>query len=161
MSMRPIILPALAGVLIVGCVRAPPPPPQAPRRPPMAPAPAPPPPSSAIERPFTPGQWRYANGVARFGATDLIEVRCDATRRVALTIAGARTSGVTLRASTTARTVGATPGATGSTVALAASDPLLDALAFSRGSFAVETGATVLTLPAAPEFARVIEDCRG
>jgi hypothetical protein len=45
---------------------------------------------------------------------------------------------------------------------LAANDPLLDAIAFSRGRFAVQMpGSVVLVAPAAPETARVIEDCRN
>jgi hypothetical protein len=40
-------------------------------------------------------------------------------------------------------------------------DPLLDAIAFSRGRFAVSmSGATALIVPAWEEPARVIEDCR-
>ncbi len=41
-------------------------------------------------------------------------------------------------------------------------DSLLDAIAFTRGRFVVSTTATPdLVLRAAPEFARVVEDCRG
>lgn len=43
---------------------------------------------------------------------------------------------------------------------LDAHDPLLDAIAFSRGRFAAEAGAQGLYLPAYPEITRVIEDCR-
>lgn len=40
-------------------------------------------------------------------------------------------------------------------------DPLLDAMAFSRGRFALETaGLPTLYLPSWPELSRVIEDCR-
>jgi hypothetical protein len=42
-----------------------------------------------------------------------------------------------------------------------ARDPLLDAMAFSKGRFAVEvTGGAPLYVPAYPEVTRVIEDCR-
>ena len=45
--------------------------------------------------------------------------------------------------------------------ALPARDPLLDAIAFSRGRFAVEVaGLQTLYLPSWPEITRVIEDCR-
>ena len=45
---------------------------------------------------------------------------------------------------------------------LTAYDPLLDAIAFSRGRFAVSvSGATALIVPAWEEPARVIEDCRA
>jgi len=44
---------------------------------------------------------------------------------------------------------------------LSARDPLLDAIAFSRGRFALEAaGLETLYLPAWPELSRVIEDCR-
>jgi hypothetical protein len=46
-------------------------------------------------------------------------------------------------------------------VVLTARDPLLDAMAFSRGRFALEAaGLETLYLPAWPELSRVIEDCR-
>jgi hypothetical protein len=45
---------------------------------------------------------------------------------------------------------------------LNAYDTLLDAIAFSRGRFAVAMpGAPAIVLPSAPETARVIEDCRA
>jgi hypothetical protein len=47
-------------------------------------------------------------------------------------------------------------------VDLPPNDPLLEQIAFSRGRFLVESeGAHSLILPAWPEPARVIEDCRG
>ena len=47
------------------------------------------------------------------------------------------------------------------TAQLRASDPILDAMAFSRGRFALDVaGLAPLYLPAWPEVARVIEDCR-
>jgi hypothetical protein len=46
-------------------------------------------------------------------------------------------------------------------VSIPARDPLLDAIVFSRGRFAVETrGMAPLYLPSWPEVARVVEDCR-
>jgi hypothetical protein len=48
------------------------------------------------------------------------------------------------------------------TIQFAAYDPLLDALAFSRGRLAVYvSGSPALVLPAWPEVARVVEDCRA
>jgi hypothetical protein len=45
--------------------------------------------------------------------------------------------------------------------ALNAQDPLLDAVAFSRGRFMIETpGQLALYLPSWPELSRAIEDCR-
>jgi hypothetical protein len=44
---------------------------------------------------------------------------------------------------------------------LAATDPLLDSLAFSRGRIAVGAGSQpALVVPSWPEVARVVEDCR-
>ena len=53
--------------------------------------------------------------------------------------------------------------------AVANNDPLLDAIAFSRGRFIVSENGAVggggaggrLVLPASPEAARSIEDCRN
>ena len=46
-------------------------------------------------------------------------------------------------------------------VSLAVNDPLLDAIAFSRGRFALEAAEReALYLPSSPELSRVIEDCR-
>lgn len=45
---------------------------------------------------------------------------------------------------------------------LAATDPLLDAMALSRGRFATSAvGAALMAVPTWPEPARVIEDCRS
>ncbi len=44
---------------------------------------------------------------------------------------------------------------------LTARDGLLDAMAFSRGRFAIEThGLPTLYVPSWPEVSRVVEDCR-
>ena len=59
---------------------------------------------------------------------------------------------MTIRTSSTARTVSGT---------LPASDPLIDAMGYSRGRFIVETpGAPPLVIPAWAEVLRVAEDCR-
>jgi hypothetical protein len=44
---------------------------------------------------------------------------------------------------------------------LLANDPLLDAIAFSRGRFLVAGGGETLAIPSWPEAARSIEDCRN
>ena len=56
----------------------------------------------------------------------------------------------------------ATPQAVGTIgLSLDARDPLLDAMIFSRGRFAVEAGALpTLYLPSWPEMGKVVEDCR-
>ena len=138
------------------------------------PAPAPPPVASADWRdwPVTPGRWTYTRdergSVAMFGTTgaDAAAVlRCDrAGQRVFLSRAGAMAAPFVIRTSSVARTVPA--GAAGSeppyvATPFAPADPLLDAMAFSRGRFAIEqAGAAPLVLPAWAEVGRVIEDCR-
>ena len=48
------------------------------------------------------------------------------------------------------------------TAQIGATDPLLDALAFSRGRIGLGvSGTPPLVAPAWPEIARVVEDCRG
>lgn len=104
--------------------------------------------------PLTAGEWSYDPGAgeARYAGFGL---RCDSARRqIRLSRAGA--SGP-LRLRTTYGDQILPAGA-----ALPADDPRLDEIAFSRGRFAVEArGTTTLVLPAWPEPARVIGDCRG
>jgi hypothetical protein len=45
-------------------------------------------------------------------------------------------------------------------VSLGARDPLLDAMAFSRGAAVEVAGLPALVLPADPAISRVVEDCR-
>ena len=139
-----------------------------------APVPPPPPPPAADWRdwPVTAGVWRYdrdARGsVAMFGrvnADAVAVLRCDTQGgRVFLSVAGATPGTLTVRTSSTARALSV--GATGSTpsylaATLAPADPLLDAIAFSRGRFALSlAGAAPLVLPAWAEVGRVVEDCR-
>jgi hypothetical protein len=120
----------------------------------------------------TPGTWTYqavpggsaarfidSSGMARFA------LECSkATRRV--TISRASTSaapGLFIWTTDASRSLGARFDAATSRVLLelAARDPLLDAIAFSRGRIAVViTGAEPLVMPAWPEAARTVEDCR-
>jgi len=104
--------------------------------------------------PLTPGDWSFdaASGEARYGDFSL---RCDKARRqVVLARAGA--SGP-LRLRTTYGEHALAAGA-----ALPADDPRLDEIAFSRGRFAVDApGMATLVLPAWPEPARIVGDCRG
>ena len=153
---------ALAGsALLSACAGQPAPAPAPERAPPVRQAPPPaaePPPPVAAETgdwrdaPLTPGDWSYAGGEARYAGFSL---RCDPARRqVVLSRAGA--SGP-LRLRTTNGDHVLAPGA-----ALPADDPRLDDMAFSRGRFTVEArGLATLVLPAWPEPARVVEDCRG
>lgn len=69
---------------------------------------------------------------------------------------------MTVRTTSTARSLPAGAGAEGASAALPANDPLVDAMGFSRGRFIVETpGMPPLVVPAWAEVLRVAEDCRG
>lgn len=92
-----------------------------------------------------------------------------ATKGVYLSRAGAHAQGsataITLASTETAKSYSA---AVSDTVPpyvwteTPASDPQLDLLAFSRGRMLVSiAGMGDLVLPSWPEFARVVEDCRG
>ena len=161
--------------LVAGC--APAPPRVAPAPPPrvvVAPLPAPVPVAADWrEWPVTPGLWRYnrdqRGSVAMFGqigADALAVLRCDRQGgRVFLSVAGSNPQPLTVRTSSTARTLalGATGGVPPYLAAtLPPSDPLLDAIAFSRGKVALSLpGAPALVLPAWAEIGRVVEDCRA
>lgn len=165
-------------MLLASCAPPPapapvPPPPPAPRVVAPAPRPALPPLGPRVDwrdAPITPGDWRWAieggQSVARF-ADGLLVLRCDpAQRTVTLARRGRADSAVpmTITTSSQNRPLTGTP-VPGTDPALAitlpADDPLLDALAFSRGRFAVEAmGLPTLYVPAWSEVSRVIEDCR-
>ncbi len=92
-------------------------------------------------------------------------MRCNkASRTISLIRTGNAAEDLPMTVSTTSETRAllATPqGTTQLLVTLPANDRLLDAMAFSRGRFAVEVnGLPTLYLPAWPEVARVVEDCR-
>ena len=174
---RARILMALAAASALGaCVPTPEAAPAPEPLPTPAPAPAPTPlPVAADWRdiPLTPGDWRYGTGsgapVATFGAGNqpLFTVRCDAPRRqvVLARIGTAAGNTLTIRTSFGSRNLplaveADTPGQLDAR--LAATDKLLDDMAFSRGRFTVTVpGQAMLVIPAYPEPARVIEDCRG
>lgn len=164
-----------AAVAAVGCVPKPEAPPAVEPAPAPTPAPAPPPPAAADWRdiPLTPGDWRYGTGsgapLATFGAGNqpLFTVQCDAARRqiVIERIGTAAGNTLTLRTSFGSGSLPLTveTGTPGQLAArLAATDKLLDDIAFSRGRFTVVVpGQDMLVIPAYPEPARVIEDCRS
>jgi hypothetical protein len=165
---------ALVGAL-AGCASEPAPPPaQRPATP--APRPAPPPPAPAPtatdwrDIPLSPGDWRYAPGEASSeavfvmpgGGAPAFILRCDrAGRRITLVRPAGGGSQIRIRTSSMARALPGTTTAGGVDASLPASDALLDAIAFSRGRFTVESeSGAMLVLPAWPEPARVVEDCR-
>lgn len=169
---------ALTCAALAACV--PPPAPTPTPAPAPAPAPAPMPApvptptplpgtTTWMDAPQTPGDWYYQAGAARFGPPQseaLLVMRCD---RAGGVVEIARTGNVAatqmaIRTETMERGVAAAPvgGPLPTVVArIPARDPLLDAMAFSKGRFAVEVaGLTTLYVPAYPEVTRVIEDCR-
>lgn len=136
------------------------------------PTPAPLPPSTIDwrEHARSPGDWTWSmaggRSTARF-AGGALSFTCD---RAAGTVTMARAGTAQAPVAMTVLTSSQTRPLTGEPVAgpppalavkFPARDPLLDAMAFSRGQFAVETaGLETLYPPSWPEIARVIEDCR-
>ena len=117
-------------------------------------------------RPLATGAWtvRLAAGSseANYGEAGrpALTLRCDlVARRVRISRPDRPAGAITIITSSLTRTLAA-PGE------LTVYDPLLDAIAFSRGRFVVMTPAStaaasdVLILPAWPEAARIAEDCR-
>lgn len=126
-----------------------------------------------LDAPQTPGDWSYGSEasetLAMFGDSSpdhLVVMRCDRQTRV---VGIARRSDATrplmmrIRTETTDRILTANPvaGRTLVSAFLPASDPLLDAMAISKGRIAIEVeGMPALYIPSWVEITRVIEDCR-
>ena len=148
----------------------------APTPPPATPAPRPeprpvPPPAPADWRdaPLSPGDWSYRSDAAGSSASygpagqPIFVLRCERPGQVTIvrTGAAAAASALTIRTSTTARSVAARPAEGALAATVPSGDPILDAIAFSRGRFTVEApGLPTLLIPSWPEPARVVEDCR-
>ena len=127
-----------------------------------------------LDAPQTPGGWTYRDrpdgGFATFGPTGqpaLFGLECSRSGRSIRMVRSAGAAGETpmrIRTETTERLLSARPNPSGTPTVVAdvaASDPLLDAVALTRGRFAVEAAGTpTLYLPAWAEVTRVIEDCR-
>ena len=144
--------------------------------PPSAAAPAPPR-ENWIDEARSPGEWTYRSGGADGSAqyvdsrgAPVFSILCMADgARIALVRhgAGSDTPAMTIRTETSDRmlnTSGVSPDAAGRPAIaayLSRTDPLLDAMALTRGRFAVEIpGLSTLYLPPWAEVTRVIEDCR-
>ena len=142
----------------------------------QAPAPAPPPFAGHwMDAPRSPGDWFYKQvgqfSYAVYGNSDTdfgFVMRCDPqARRISIGRVSAQQvqQPLTFRTESLTRTLTAVPrqGSIETLLAvdLASSDPLLDALAISKGRFAVEAGGeAALYIPSWPEVTRLIEDCR-
>lgn len=127
-----------------------------------------------MDAPQTDGDWTYLSGptggTAQFGlpgGEPRLLIRCDRPAgSVSLVRSGHAVAPLPVRVltETTERVLDGYPSGTAPPtieVRLAASDSLLDAMAFSKGRFALEVGGLeTLYVPAWPEITRVIEDCR-
>jgi hypothetical protein len=123
--------------------------------------------------PFTPGNWTYTRdglgSVAQFGAPGrnfIVSLRCDTqNRRVTVSReASAPGARMVIRTSSMTKALAATVSdANPAYLAadMATTDPILDAMAFSRGRVLVEAeGQQPVILPSWAEITRIIEDCR-
>ncbi len=129
---------------------------------------------SWMDIPITAGNWFYeaesSETLAIFGASafePLVMLRCDLeSRQVGLAVASdtAEPTRLVIRTETQDLAVLAQPLERRQPLLVtefAAFNDILDAIAFSRGRFAVEIeGEETLAIPAWPEITRVIEDCR-
>ena len=123
-----------------------------------------------MDAPATPGDWTYSDGFATFGqpgAQALLTLRCDsASGTVEIARASSAIATLQMRVLTEFqdRALDAVPGrGDPATIGarVPAHDPLLDAMALSKGRFAVEVaGLPTLYAPSWAEVTRVIEDCR-
>lgn len=163
----------MLSLTLAACV---PPPPNTPAPRPAAPVstqprpslPAPPAPADWRDAPQTPGSWSYSaserGSTASFGS-GVFAIQCDtAARSLILIRAAAPRNGataMTITTSTGSKALPATGSGRGVIAALPARDATLDAMAFSRGRFAVTVpGEMPLYVPSWTEISRVIEDCR-
>lgn len=127
-----------------------------------------------LDAPQTPGTWQYVNEpgetLALFGANmrqpDFM-VRCgDGSLALARVTQAAQTEPRAMKVTTetVTSTLEAAPVPSMERILAAqldVNDPLLDAMAITKGRFAVEVeGFETLYLPAWTEVSRVIEDCR-
>jgi hypothetical protein len=175
------IYPALPFVLVLAaCSRTPPPVPVPPTNVPYNPGVTPPvvpqggyPKVDWRELSVMAGSWRWSRegtlSVARFAlpnGTERISFACDPARRsVTLRYMQIASGEQPLTITTTDTKQIVTGQATTQApyaieVAFASRDQMLDAIAFSRGRFMIESGSEWAIAPSWPEVSRVIEDCR-
>jgi len=165
---------AATGLILLASCAAPPPSP-APAPPPVArPKPAPVSPLAPNvgwrDAPVTPGSWTWAmsgsQSVARFAGGELSLVCDRAAGAVTLLRRGEASGSVPATILTTIRNADLSAVPLDRlpphvAITFAPNDPVLDAMAFSRGRFAVEVmGLPTVIAPSWPEVSRVIEDCR-
>lgn len=120
------------------------------------------------DAPITPGNWQFAPEPAGSAATfagGQFSMRCDAARHVVTLLrAIPHATGpaqISIITGQGVRTLTAAPGSGSITATVDARDPLLDAMAFSRGRFVVAVpGGPTIYVPSWTEVSRVVEDCR-
>ena len=177
-----LVMLAALGLSLGGCVGSPPAPVAAPA-PTPAPTPQPQPtaaPTQAVtpvydnwmDAPQTPGDWSFrlisTGALAQFGtdpANPLFGLECvKATGQVLMHAPRASGGALLLRTESMDRTLDPAnlPGGPNyARYVVSARDPLLDAMAFSKGRFAaLVSGGPAYYLPAWPEVTRVVEECR-
>jgi hypothetical protein len=169
-----LLLSACVGEPEQAAPQPPPPPPVAAPRPVAVATPAPLA-ENWMDWPLTPGNWVHrkdARGAVALygqaGADALFIARCDrGAGQIYLSRSGTIGNGavMTLRATSGLKAFPALPAGDTPPYAaarLAPREPQLDAIAFSRGRFLVSvTGLPDAVIPSWPEFARVVEECRG
>jgi hypothetical protein len=159
-QVKRIALFAMAGAMALGSAQA------------QVPAPAQAP-ADFSYTPVSPGSWSYraaaggseASFIDGTGAARMVIVCGKVTRLVTLSrISSAPASSMSFWTSSLSRNLPSRfDQPTGRVIAqLGASDALLDAMAFSRGRFAVSMpGSPSLVLPVGAEVDHVVEDCRS
>ncbi len=173
-------LPVLLVLVTTACSSPPPPPITAPTAKPVTvsnPPVTPTPKLSGewLDWPLAAGDWVYRKddrgSIALFGVPGqdaLVTLRCDSVRqRIYLAradIAAKGTGTFSIRSSSSRKDFAAQ--STGAPLPYLAAeivpgDPILDAIVYTRGRFALETsGQSPLAIPSWSEIARVVEDCR-
>jgi hypothetical protein len=165
-------------IALSACAAPPPPPAPQPVPPPKPVVVAPAQPQRVsgdwLDWPLAPGDWVYRSdergSVALFGPAGqnaTLTLRCDKARaRIYLAREGQGSAGrMIVRTSSALKEFASSP--TGGTPAYLAAeimptDPVLDAMALSRGRIAIETsGHAPIAIPSWAEITRIVEDCRG
>ncbi len=173
-AIAPLVVLSLALAACATPRPAPAPQPTATQPRPIAPTPLPQPPADWRDAPQTAGNWSWGMVGGRSTATytgangaALVTLSCESPRgRVLLSRSGAAATAMPLTVVTTSTrrpllSDPAFPANGWLVVSISAADKLLDAIAFSRGRFALEAaGQDTLYLPSWPEISRVVEDCR-
>jgi hypothetical protein len=127
-----------------------------------------------LDAPETPGNWSYAQfpfgtqAIYNSGdpATSFALSCVAADRRITFTrpLAAPQAQAFEIVTESVSRSLSAVPAQGGAPALVATLDPsddILDAMAITKGRFAVQTsGARTLYIPAWVEVSRVIEDCR-